>query len=226
MHCGKPLRAALAILPATPDPDLCPLCHQKSARVKTVFHESTDDLARELAPPRKPFTVRILGAAGEQTGDAVPRATARRRTTAPSFVASAAARGYTLVVWTLGGLAIVFLLLAMSKVGSYKELPSVVQHGGSLGAVISARVAASVPFLLGALGALAAASGLLAIRATVVKLWQGPVLAYRRAVKKWESAYYCPTDRIVFIRTVTAVRWDPVEELHRLLAQDGPGGAD
>ena len=226
MQCGNHLRAAPAIIPATPDPDLCPLCNQKSALVQTVFRGSTTDLAQELAPPRKPLPVRFFGAEGEQTIDGFPGAKARRKITAPLMVASATSTVSTFVIWTLGGLTIVLLLLAMNKVGSYKELPSAVQHAESLGAVISARVAASVPFLLGALGTLAAALGLLAIKATVDKLWKDPVIAYQRAVKNWDSTYYCPTDRIVFIRTATAVHWDPVEELHRLIAQDWPVGHD
>jgi hypothetical protein len=226
MQCGKPLGTALAILPATPDPDLCPLCQQKSSRVRTVFQESSTDLARELAPPRKPFRLRLFGAEEEPTMDGVPRARAGRRIAAPSVIASAAASAYAIFVWALGGLSLALLLLAMSKVGSYKDLPSAVQHADSLGAVISSRVAASVPFLLGALGALAAALGLLAIKATVVRLWKDPMLAYQRALTTWDSAYFCPTDRIVFIRTVTAVHWDPVEELHRLMATDWPVGHD
>jgi hypothetical protein len=83
-----------------------------------------------------------------------------------------------------------------------------------------------VPFLLGALGTLAAAVGLLAIKATVDKLWEDTMRAYQGALMNWDSAYYCPTDRIVFIRTVTAVRWEPVEELHRLIAQDRSVGPD
>jgi hypothetical protein len=224
MQCGNPLREALAIIPATPDPDLCPLCNQKSALVKTVFQESTTDLAHELAPPRKPLPVRFFGAEGEQTIGGFPGARTRRKIRAPSMVASVTSTGSTFVIWTLGGLTIVLLLLAMNKVGSYRELPSAVQNGASLGAVISSRVAASVPFLLGALGTLAAALGLLAIKATVIKLWNDPVIAYQRAMKNWDSAYFCPTDRIVFIRAVTAVHWDPVEELQRLIAEDWPVG--
>jgi len=143
---------------------------------------------------------------------------------ARSFLARTIARVSTLVVWTLGGLTVVFLLLAMNKMGSYRDLSSVVQHGGSVGAVISARVAASLPYLLGALATLAAAFGLLTIKAAVEKLWHDTVIAHRSAVQSWEVAYYCPTDRIVFIRTVAAVHWEPVEEMHRLLARDWPGG--
>jgi hypothetical protein len=220
MQCGKPLRAALAVLPATPDPDLCPLCQQRCAPVTAAYREATDDLARELAPPRRPLRARLFGAEGGPTVGGVAAGGARRKLRASARVAGAAARAYTLLVWALAGLALVLLLLALNKVGSYKELPSVVQSGQGVGGVIAARVAASLPYLLGALGALAAALALLALRATVDKLRKDPVIAYQLARKNWESAHYCPTDRVVFIRTVTAVRWDPVEELHRLIRQE------
>jgi len=226
MQCGKHLPAALAIIPATPDPDLCPLCNQKGILVQMLFQESPHDLAKDLAPPRKPLSVWLFGTEGEQTVEGFSRVSAQRKITVSSFVASATASVYTSVVWALGGLTIVLLLLAMNKVGSYQELLSAIQHHESVRAIISAHVSASVPFFLGALGTLAAVLGLLVIKATVDQLWQGPVLAYQRALKNWDSAYYCPTDRIVFIRTVTAVRWDPVEELPRLIAPDGPASLD
>jgi hypothetical protein len=217
MHCGKPLRAALAILPATPDPDLCPLCHQKGALVKTLFQESPPDLAKELAPPQKPLWVRTLSREGVPKADGLLRPTAQGKITVRSFVASV----YTAIVWTLGGLAIVLLLLAARKLGSYQDLLSAVLHSSSVGAIISTGVAASMPLLLGAFGTLAAVFGLVTIKAVVDQLWQARVIAYERAIKNWQTAHYCPTDRIVFIRNVTAVRWDPVEELHHLIAQDG-----
>ncbi|HEX5416137.1 MAG TPA: hypothetical protein VFZ25_10755 [Chloroflexota bacterium] len=194
--------------------------------MKTVFRGSTHGLAKELAPPGKPLPLRLFGTDGEATIDGLPRSTIRRKTARRPSLTSIAARVYAGVVWTLGGLAVVLLLLASRKAGSSQELLSAAQHGTSVGAVIAARGAASVPLFLGALGALAAACGLVLIQALVAQLWQERVIAYQRALKNWHSTYYCPTDSIVFIRTVTAVRWDSVEELHCLIAQDGPGPPD
>lgn len=156
----------------------------------------------------------------ESIDDDFPRAGPRIKPTVWSTLRRVISRGYNLLFWVIGGLGIVLLLLAMSKVGSYRDLPSAVLHPGNLGAVITARVAASLPFLLGALGALAIAASLLIFKAMVGRLWHGPVLAYQRAVDNWDAAHYCPTDRIVFIRTATTVDWDPVEELPRLIARE------
>lgn len=202
MHCGKPLRAALGTLPATPDPDLCPLCNQSGVRLKTLFPEATHERAKELAPPGKPVSVRILGAEGR--------------------AASAAGSASTGLVWILGGLAIVLLVLASRQVGSSQELLSAIQHGSSVEAVIAAHRAATTPYLLGALGASTAAFALLAIKVTVDLLREQLLSAYQNAWKNWNRAYYCSTDGIVYIRTVTESRWDPVEELSHLIAQSDP----
>lgn len=202
MHCGKPLRAALGTLPATPDPDRCPLCNQSGVRLKTLYPEATHELARELAPPVKPLSARILGAEGR--------------------AASAAGSVLNGLVWILGGLAIVLLVLASRQVGSSQELLSAIQHGSSVEAVISAHRAATTPYLLGALAALIAAFVLLAIKVTVDLLREQSVGAYQNAWKNWNLAYYCSTDGIVYIRTVTESRWDPVEELRHLIAQSDP----
>jgi hypothetical protein len=89
-----------------------------------------------------------------------------------------------------------------------------------VGALIAARVAASLPFLFAAIGTLAAALGLAAIRLVADTLWDATVIAYRRALKNWESAYYCPADQIVFIRTPNAAHWEPVEGLRRLIGRE------
>lgn len=142
------------------------------------------------------------------------------------FLGSATSRGYTFVIWALGALGLALLLLAVNKVGSFRDLPSTILQSDGLGSVISGRVAASLPLLLGALAALAAAVILLAIKEIIGKLWHHPVLAYQRALKNWDAACYCPKDRIVFIRTLTSVHWDPVEELPRLIARDWNAGHD
>ncbi len=221
MQCGKPLRAALAVVPATPDPDRCPLCQGKCPRVRTAFEAADDDLARALAPPRRPLRIRLLGRGEGETDNSVAVATTRRGQGRQSTAGRVILTGYTVLTWVLLGAAIVLLLLAGNQVGSYRSLPTDLQHAANLGAVIASRVAASLPYLLGALAAAAAGLGLLAIRATVAKLWQDPVLAYERAAWNWDAAYYCPTDRIVFIRRVGAVAWEPVEELQRLIAREG-----
>lgn len=226
MRCGKPLRAALAILPATPDLDLCPLCQCKGVPVKTLSDKSTPDLPRGLGPPRSPLALRWFGAAGQPTIDSSPRAAARRKRAVLPFLGSATSRGYTFVIWALGALGLALLLLAVNKVGSFRDLPSTILQSDGLGSVISGRVAASLPLLLGALAALAAAVILLAIKEIIGKLWHHPVLAYQRALKNWDAACYCPKDRIVFIRTLTSVHWDPVEELPRLIARDWNAGHD
>jgi hypothetical protein len=225
MHCGRPLRAARTILPATPDPDVCPLCQQKSARVKALAGEASHALARGLAPPKTPLLLKLFNADSAHTTGAAARASARANVTSPTLVASAA-RVSTVVIWTLAALGIVLLLLASNKVGSYRDLPLAVQHGPSLGAVIAARLAASLPFLLAAVATLTAAIGLLAVKLTADTLWGDTLFTYRRAMKNWDAAFYCPTDQIVFIRSANAVHWDPVRELRRLIAQDWSADGD
>jgi hypothetical protein len=220
MHCGRPLQGKSGRLPATPDPDLCPLCGQKGIRVKTAFAESPHDLARQLAPPRKPIPVRIFGSERETAIRSCPRS-GTWRVTAMLVVASATRSVYSMVVWTLAGVAVGLLLLATRQVATLQDLLSALQHTSSLRSVISAHVAATLPYFLAALASLAAALGLIAVRAAAAQVWLAPVKAYRQALKTWDAAYYCPADRIVFLRTATTVRWDPVEELQRLIARDG-----
>jgi hypothetical protein len=39
---------------------------------------------------------------------------------------------------------------------------------------------------------------------------------------RWDSAYFCQTDRIVFVRHLNDVQWAPVEHLHDLILGDMP----
>ena len=220
MHCGKPLRAALGTLPATLDPDLCPLCHQRGALVRTVFNETTDDLAKELAPPGKPLSVLILGAAEEAavTGHHGPGTTEDH---SPPSLASIAALGYSGVVWALGGLAIVLLLLASRKAASNQDLLAAIQHGTSVGAVISTHGAAGVPYLLGALTALAAAFGLLAIKVTVSQLWEGSVDCLPAGLEELEPGLLL-SDRPHCVHPNGDLNsLGSVEELHHLITHSG-----
>jgi hypothetical protein len=50
---------------------------------------------------------------------------------------------------------------------------------------------------------------------------EGMTIEHRESLRRWNSAYYCSTDRIVFIRHMNDVQWAPADKLRDLIQRAG-----